>query len=148
MHRFSFGQKAALLAAVLASSVTMRAGQQTPTLSSAIQAGDRTAVAALLKSPGAAKVVEPDGTTPLHWAVRADDLATARLLLRAGANAGAVNRYGVTPLSLAAVNGNAEMIALLIEAGANANSEISLRNLQDEILFLLALDGSGFDRLN
>jgi ankyrin repeat protein len=113
----------ALLAACL--SATMRAGQRTPSLADAIEAGDRAAISALLKTPGAAKAVEPDGTTPLHWAIRADDLATARLLIRAGANVAAANRYGVTPLSLAAVNGNAEAVALLLDAGANANSEIS-----------------------
>ena len=30
----------------------------------------------------------------------------------------------------------------------NTNGEISLRNLQDEIFLLLALDGPGFDRLD
>ena len=116
---------AAWLAAALGSSALLLAGQRASSLSDAIQEGDRTAIAALLKTPGAAKAVDADGTTPLHWAIRADDLATARLLVRAGANVAAANRYGVTPLALAALNGSVEAITMLLDAGANANSEIS-----------------------
>jgi uncharacterized protein len=69
-----------------------------------------------------ARVVDPDGTTPLHWAARQDDLKTADALIRAGADVNAANRYGVTPINLAATNGSAAMIRKLLDAGVDPNS--------------------------
>jgi uncharacterized protein len=69
-----------------------------------------------------ARVVDPDGTTALHWAVRHDDLAGAEALIKAGADVNAANRYGVTPIAIAAMNGSAAMIRKLLDAGVDPNS--------------------------
>jgi ankyrin repeat protein len=90
----------------------------------AIKAGNRAAVAALLKQPAEVNARAADGTTPLHWAVRVDDVETVRLLLRAGVNGNATNRYGVTPLALAATNGNPAIIEALLKAGADPNAAL------------------------
>jgi ankyrin repeat protein len=91
----------------------------------AIRAGNRQALAALLKTrPADVNRPEPDGTTALHWAARLNDLDAARLLVRAGANAKTANRYGSTPLELAAVNGSAAMMGLLLQAGADPNAAL------------------------
>ena len=116
------GASALVAAAVLAISLHAASSSR---LSTAIQAGNKEAVRALLKDPAEVNASEADGTTPLHWAVRTDDLETTTLLLKAGAKAGAANRYGVTPLSLAAVNGNATITRLLLEAGADANTTVT-----------------------
>src|ERR1700722_7369030 len=71
---------------------------------------------------GGARLVDPDGTTALHWAVRHDDLKAAEALIKAGADVKAVNRYGVTPINLAATNGSAAMIRKLLDAGVDPNS--------------------------
>ena len=101
-----------------------RAGGADSALIDAIKAGDRDAVRTLLKTPAAARVQEPDGTTPLHWAVLKDDLETVQRLLRAGASVKSATRYGVTPLTLAATNGNPVMIQALLEAGADPNTAL------------------------
>jgi ankyrin repeat protein len=90
----------------------------------AVKHGDAAAVRALVKGPSDANVLEPDGTTLLHWAVRRDDAAIADALLHAGANAKAANRYGVTPLQLACTNGSAPMIERLLAAGADPNTAL------------------------
>src|SRR2546427_3716433 len=94
-------------------------------LMDAVKSGNREAVSALVKQPGAVNVPEADGTTALHWAVRADDIATTQLLLRAGAKPGVANRYGVTPISLAAINGNAAITEALLRAGADPNTTLA-----------------------
>jgi ankyrin repeat protein len=91
-------------------------------LSSAVKAGDKAAIKALLQQHVDVNAAEADGTTALHWAVRGDDAELVDQLIRLGANAKAANRYGVTPLYLASVNGNAAMIEKLLKAGADANS--------------------------
>src|SRR3954454_21186375 len=72
----------------------------------------------------AGTVVDPDGTTPIHWSSYNDDLTGARRLLQQGADVKAANRYGVTPLSMACTNGSVEMVRLLLEAGADANAPL------------------------
>ena len=88
----------------------------------AVKAGDKMAVAALLRRRASVNTPEADGTTALQWAVREDDLALADTLIRAGADAKAANRYGVTALYLACVNGNPAMIERLLKAGVDANA--------------------------
>ena len=87
----------------------------------AVKAGDKAAVAVLLRQHANVNTAEADGTTALHWAVREDDLDLADRLIRAGADVKAANRYGVTAIYLAAVNGNAAMIERLIKAGVAAS---------------------------
>ncbi len=91
----------------------------------AAKAGDKAAVAALLKQKSGVNTPEADGTTALHWAVRRDDLEMTDRLLRAGADVKAENRYGLTPLYLACLNGNAAVIEKLINAGADANAAVT-----------------------
>jgi ankyrin repeat protein len=96
--------------------------ERAPRLVEAVKAGNREAVAALLKQSKAVNEAELDGTTALHWAVRADDLDLVRLLLRAGANPKAATREGITPLMLAAMNGSLPAVETLLEAGADPNA--------------------------
>jgi|SRR5688572_13881720 uncharacterized protein len=103
--------------------VSMAAGPAVP-LVEAVKADDLATIRGLLKQPGAAKTVTPDGTTPLHVATDLDHLEAAALLVRGGADVKAVNRYGVTPLYSAALNGNAAMVELLLNAGADPNAAL------------------------
>ena len=91
-------------------------------LVTAVKNGDRAAVRTLLRNPATVNVVEPDGSTALHWAVQADDLDTVDRLIRAGAKVSVATRYGVTPLTLAARNGNTDIVERLLRAGANPNT--------------------------
>ena len=88
----------------------------------AAKAGDKAAVASLLRQRASVNTPEADGTTALHWAVRGNDLETADRLIRAGADVKAANRYGVTAIYLAGVNGNAALIERLLGAGVDANA--------------------------
>ena len=110
----------AVVALVALSSVAA-AGAADVRLVDAVKAGDRAAVAAMLRQRIDVNAPEPDGTTALHWAVRQDDLQLTDQLVRAGADVKAANRYGVTALYLAGVNGSAAMIERLLKAGADAN---------------------------
>jgi uncharacterized protein len=108
------------IVAVVTSAVSLHAADNV--LVDAVRSGNKAAVQALVKEPGAVNAPLPDGTTALHWAVQADDLETTELLIRAGADVKAVSRYGVTPLALAAQNGNAAMVERLLTAGADPRS--------------------------
>ena len=110
------------LVTLLAAAPVLAAGTAT-SLVDAIKSGDRQAVRARLKTPGALKAaVQADGTTALHWAAWTDEVEMVRLLLRAGAPAQVANRYGVTPLMMAATNGNVEILEALIAAGADSRA--------------------------
>src|SRR5579871_6453429 len=102
------------------------AGAFAADLASAVKAGDKTTVAALIQQHADVNAAEPDGTTPLMWAVRQsftkDDAGIADLLIRAGANVKAANRYGVNSLFLACQNGNAYLVEQLLKAGADPNA--------------------------
>lgn len=88
----------------------------------AVKAGDKAAVATLLRQRADVNTPEADGTTALHWAVRADDAELSDRLIKAGADVRASNRYGVTALYLACVNGNTIIIDRLLTAGVDANA--------------------------
>ena len=94
-------------------------------LVTAVKNGDRAAVRTLLRNPATVNLVEPDGSTALHWAVQADDLETVDRLIRAGAKVSVATRYGVTPLTLAARNGNTDIVERLLRAGANPQHAIA-----------------------
>jgi ankyrin repeat protein len=111
------------LVALVAAAVSVGAAPAV-SIVDAVKSGDREAVRALLQRAVDVNVVEPDGSTALHWAVHRDDLETVDLLLRAGATVAVANRYGVRPLSLAAENGDALMIERLLQAGADPNSAL------------------------
>jgi len=108
---------------IAAASFAANAGSE---LITAVKAGDKAKVLALMKQHIDVNAPEPDGTTALMWAVRGsftkEDTGIADLLLSAGADAKAANRYGVTALYLACQNGNAAMTEKLLKAGADANS--------------------------
>jgi ankyrin repeat protein len=86
-----------------------------------ILAGDR----------GAARTVDPDGYTALHWVARTDardplQMEIARLLLDRGANveAAATEGEGLRPLHCAAEwPASVALAALLLERGANVNAQ-------------------------
>ena len=114
-----------IASALLVSSMAIPAAADNSTrLIEAIKAGNRSAVAVLLKQPSEVQARTADGTTALHWAARTDDLETVRRLLRAGVNVNAVNRYGVSPLALAATNGNPSVVAALLNGGADATAAL------------------------
>jgi len=95
-------------------------------LISAVKAGDRAEVAALLQQRVDVNADEADGTTALMWAARNpfgnEHFPLSDLLIRAGADVKAANRYGITALYLACQNGNAPLIDKLLQAGADANA--------------------------
>ena len=91
----------------------------------AVKAGDKAAVATLLRQKADVNAAEPDGTTVLQWAVRQDDVELTDRLLRAGAEVKTANRYGITALYLASLNGSAAVIEKLIKAGADANAAVT-----------------------
>lgn len=79
----------------------------------------------LAENPGLARVVEPDGTTPLWWLP--DDESRAmqivELLLAAGANAGAKNSLGRTAADWARRRGMTELAEALNVAEAAQNRD-------------------------
>jgi ankyrin repeat protein len=103
--------------ALIASAATLAAADNA--LVDAVRSGDKAAVRALAKEPGAVNRPLPDGSTALHYAVQADDFETADFLIRSGADVRAASRYGVTPLSLAAQNANLALVERLLSAGAD-----------------------------
>ena len=90
-------------------------------LAAAAQAGDLTAVEALLQAGGAVDRPDRYGTTALHWAIYRDDVAMVARLIAAGADVNHANRYGATPLSLACVTANPAIVAPLLDVGAYPN---------------------------
>ncbi|HLH41614.1 MAG TPA: ankyrin repeat domain-containing protein [Bryobacteraceae bacterium] len=98
-------------------------------LISAVKAGDKAQVAALIQQRADVNAPEADGTTALMWAVRESSgmrgEGIADLLLRSGADVNAANRYGITALYLACQNGDAAMIGKLLKAGADANAAVT-----------------------
>jgi ankyrin repeat protein len=111
---------AAFLAAVIAPSVSLAAGQSQ--LIDAVKRGDAAAVRALIAKKADVNAADADGSTALHWAAQRDDVALADLLIGAGANVKAATRYKITPLSVACTNGDAVLIDRLLKAGADPNA--------------------------
>lgn len=95
-----------------------------PSVLQAVKAGDVASVRAAIAARSDVNVVEPDGTTPLHWAAARDRADIVDLLIKAGAAVKTPNRYGVTPLLLACESASAPVVASLLAAGADANSAL------------------------
>jgi ankyrin repeat protein len=94
-------------------------------LADAAQRGDVAAARAILqRQRSAVKVVDADGTTPLHIATDQNNPAMVELLIRAGADVTAKNRFGITPLHSAALYGNAAILERLLKAGADPNTAL------------------------
>ncbi len=104
---------------------SLAAAQSDTRVVEAVKAGDKAAIASLLKSKADVKIPEADGNTALSWAVRQDDPQLVDELLAAGADAQAANRYGLTPLYLACQTGDPAMIEKLLKAGASANAAVT-----------------------
>ena len=115
------------------------AGAARTELVDAVKAGDRAAVATLLKKGVEVNAPEGDGATALHWAVQLEDLESAAALIRAGAKVNVANDLGATPLSVAAGNGSARAVTLLLESGADPNTAPAGR---ESPLMLAAWTGS------
>jgi len=115
------------------------AGASRVELIDAVKAGDRGAVAALLKKGADVNAAEGDGATALHWAVQLEDLESAAALIRAGAKVNAANDLGATALSVAAGNGSAKAVTLLLQSGADPNAAPAGR---ESPLMLAAWTGS------
>jgi ankyrin repeat protein len=98
----------------------------TSPVADAAQAGDRAAVANLLKQAADVNAAQSDGMTALHWAALKDDAQLTETLLYAGANVKATTRLNAyTPLLLAAKDGRAAVIEPLVRAGADVNGRTS-----------------------
>ena len=101
------------------------AGASESPLPDAAQAGDRAAVARLLRAGADVDERAADDTTALHWAAYRGDADLAALLLGAGADANAVNRNGATPLGMACAHagsgrgGRPDLVTRLLQAGAD-----------------------------
>jgi ankyrin repeat protein len=95
-----------LVAALLAFAVAAGASAATPLLD-AVKAGNREAVAELLRGGADVNAAEPDGTTPLMWAAYGGHAELVAALLDAGADPEVVNAYGATAMAEAAIAGDA-----------------------------------------
>jgi ankyrin repeat protein len=92
-----------------------------PSIVTAAQQNDVTAVRSLIAKKVDVNQPAGDGSTALLWAVYNGNLDLTRALLAAGATADAANRYGVTPLLQASRTGDASVMAALLKAGASLN---------------------------
>jgi ankyrin repeat protein len=86
----------------------------------ALRAGDRRAIARLLRDPSLPKARGADATTPLQHAALMGTIGEMRRLLEAGADPNAADLEGFTPL-MWAVRDEAKA-RLLIEQGADVNA--------------------------
>lgn len=111
-------RSAASLLAVVVFVVVAGASGDSP-LTKAVNAGDVTAVRALIKSGADVNARSGDGSTALLWAAHNSNDDIARALIAARASVDVANDYGVTPLLEASKSGDAPMIELLLQAGAN-----------------------------
>ena len=93
-----------LCAAILASSLTVAAAQNSTTVVNSVNQR------------------QDDGSTLLQWAVYNGDVTEVQRLLKAGANVSLANNYGVTAMELAAEVANTPILKLLLDAGANVDS--------------------------
>ena len=119
---FGFTELRRDLAGALGVGGSALAQAREPELITAVKAGDREVVRALLEQGVDVNAPQGDGATALHWAAHRDDRETAELLIRADADVNAADDHGVTPLSLACLNGSAAMVETLLQAGANPNA--------------------------
>lgn len=119
MRVWSFTSTLALLAC------SFGAAAQGPLLQ-ALEAGDFTLAAELLRRGADAKALGPDGTSALTWAAYYDDLELTERLLDAGADPTVRNEFGATALGEAARLGSEPILRALLKAGADpdtANAE-------------------------
>ena len=112
------------LSVVLAWAATTAEAGPGHTVADAAEAGQASAVRALLDAGADMNATQPDGTTALHWAAFRNDAEVAELLVRAGADPNARNAYGTHPLSLACTNGSSRLVKLLLQAGADPNAAL------------------------
>ena len=130
-----------LMLAAVAGVALGAAGREAP-LADAVEHGDKTAVAALMKKGADVNAAQSDGATALHWAAYLNDAETTAALLRAGAKVNVKNDIGVTPLALAAQQGGAAVIEQLLKAGAAPNDAANFVNAGETPLMHAARAGS------
>jgi len=87
----------------------------------AIEEGDTTALARMLRATSASAVIAPGGRTLLMVAVEETNMAAIELLVARGAALDAADEQGATALALATEMGFHEAVEVLLAAGANAN---------------------------
>ena len=121
MHGTSHARHRAAALVALAAFLSVAAARE-GSLVQAIQAGDATAVRALLQKGSSANEADAEGMTALHWAVLQGGRDVVAQLLNAGAKPDTASHYGVTPLMVASHEGNAAIVGQLLKAGANANA--------------------------
>jgi ankyrin repeat protein len=115
---------AALIGAMMCSSVALAANETDLSLVAAAKQGDRAAVQSLVNGRAKRDVAGAAGTEALVWAATRNDLAMADLLVRSGANVKAANEFGATALYAAAAHADPAMAARLLAAGADANTPL------------------------
>src|SRR5664279_5535275 len=96
------------VAAALASSAAWASPAQDMQLLEAAKAQDPETALYALQQGAAARAMEADGTTVLHYAAHFGSAALTQALLRAKADPNARNEFGSTPLSEAASLGDAK----------------------------------------
>jgi ankyrin repeat protein len=110
------------IGALIGITLCLSAASSDTRLIDAVERGDKSAVAALLKQKTDVNAAQPNGTTALLWASQKGDAETAGLLIQAGASVNVANRYGVTPLLAASESAGGPITALLLKAGANPDA--------------------------
>ena len=119
MRAFRRQGLAALVAAVIGSSVLVQAQAPRSAVADAAMAKDAALVRQLLKSGADANGSQGDGMSALHWAALNGDAAMVEMLIVAGANVRATTRIGgFTALHLASQAGKAAVVAPLVQGRA------------------------------
>jgi ankyrin repeat protein len=90
----------------------------------AAHAGDRAALDKILDEyPGASRVVNKNGETPLHVCAQLGHAVAARRLIQVGARVNARDKWGYTPLHKAAFSGLVSVTAQLLARGARVSAK-------------------------
>ena len=113
---------AGLVAVALSALAAQASFAAEPSLVAAAEAGDRSAVIAVLREGGDVNERGPDGSTALMWAAYHGDLELVQRLIAAGADVDAQNDFGAFALSEAAISGATPIVEALLAAGADPNA--------------------------
>jgi ankyrin repeat protein len=149
-HRYRM--MSAILAAGLAGAALFLTAAE---IHDAAKAGDLARVRAIVtENPGAARLPDETGRTPLHWACRGVHVDVVRFLVETGVDVNARDGALVTPLHSVSSRGHLEAARILLDAGARPHAAMSdgstplhlaAANGHQELAALLAERGGRLD---